>query len=145
MGEAPRNLEFKQFNGVRELLDWLDNEISNTKAVLGDLLRIVEEDKAKAEIVTRLESLLSEISGSKPAGLREAQLELGGVKVYINPTPKLELDLLIDVLRSIQQKVVQLERVKKSLEPLAKIDVGGIKVSVISENGVPRHVLIKIP
>jgi len=144
MAEAPRDLSYVQFDSVRDMLEYLSNEISKTKTLLGDLLRRVEEDKAKADIMNQIESLLAEVAG-RPARPPEAQLELGGIKIYINPSPKAELDLLLDVLRSVQQRVVQLERAKKSLEPLSKIEGAGIKVTLILENGVPKHVLIKIP
>ncbi len=144
MAEAPRDLTYLQFDSIRDMLDYLSNEISRMKTLLGDLLRIVEEDKAKADIMNQIESLLAEVAG-RPTRAPEAQLELGGIKIYINPSPKAELDLLLDVLRSVQQRVVQLERAKKSLEPLSKIEGAGIKVTLIMESGVPKHVLIKIP
>ncbi len=144
MAEAPRDLTYLQFDSVRDMLDYLSNEIARMKTLLGDLLRIVEEDKAKADIMNQLEQVFSELA-NRPIRPQEAEFELGGIRVIVNPTPKSELDILLDVLRSVQQKVVHLERAKKSLEPLSKIEAVGIKVTLIMEGGVPRHVLIKIP
>jgi hypothetical protein len=132
-----------RFSAVKELFEYLDREINNNKKVLADLLREVEKVKVAADASAKLEEVLKELGGGAPPSAA-AELDLDGVKVYINPSPRLELQVLVDAIRGMQQKILQLEKTRKSLEPLSKLEGLNATISVIFEDGNLKTIVVKL-
>jgi len=88
----------------------------------------------------KLENLLSAAGGG--AKLGGTEIQLGQAKAVINPTPRQEFEILVDVVRSLQSKIIALERARKDLDPLARIGDIEITLEVIYENGIPARILI---
>jgi len=141
----PPAVELVQFNGISEFNKFLDDEISRLRSQLGEFLRRLEAAKAKAEIMAKVESFLAELAkGQGGGGSQGRELQLGPVTVIINPTPKQELDALVATARSLQERIVTLERIKKGLEPLQKMPAVDVKVEVLMENKIPTRVFLHI-
>ena len=141
----PPAVELVQFNGISEFNKFLDDEISRLRSQLGEFLRRLEAAKAKAEIMAKIESFLAELAKGQGGGEAQGrELQLGPVSVIINPTPKQELDALVATARSLQERIVTLERIKKGLEPLQKMPAVDVKVEVLMENKIPTRVFLHI-
>ncbi|MCE4602878.1 MAG: hypothetical protein F7C08_01190 [Desulfurococcales archaeon] len=138
----PPTGEVKLFDSPRELFQYLDEEISRLRATLGELLRRLETAKAKAEMMTKLESILRQLSSQ--SGLSGTVLNLDTVNVYINPNPKQEYDVLVDLIRRMQDRIVYLERIRKTLEPLTGLGDVNISLEVVMINGVPKNIIVKM-
>ena len=138
----PPTGEVREFESPRELFQFLDEEISRLRASLGELLRRLEAAKAKAEMMTKLESILRQLSGQ--GGLGGTVLTMDNVNVYINPDPKQEYDVLVDLIRRMQDRIVYLERVRKGLEPLSGLGDVNITLEVVLINGVPKNIIVKM-
>ena len=139
-GGQAKSVDIKRYTTVSDFLKELDAEITRLKGELGDLLRRLENAKAKAEVMMKLENLLSAAGGGTKLGGTEIQL--GQSKAVINPTPRQEFEILVDVVRSLQSKIIALERARKDLDPLARIGDIEITLEVIYENGIPARILI---
>ncbi|MCE4624669.1 MAG: hypothetical protein F7C35_02235 [Desulfurococcales archaeon] len=139
-GGQAKSIDIKRYSRVSDFLKDLDAEITRLKGELGDLLRRLENAKAKAEVMVKLENLLSAAAGG--AKLGGTEITLGQAKAVINPTPKQEFDILVDVVRSLQGKIIALERSRKDLDPLARIGDIELTLEVIYENGIPSRILI---
>ncbi len=139
-GGQAKSVDIKRYSSVSEFMKDLDAEITRLKGELGDLLRRLESAKAKAEVMVKLENLLSAAGGGAKLGGTEVQL--GQAKAIINPSPKQEFDILVDVVRSLQGKIIALERSRKDLDPLTRIGDLEITLEVIFENGIPAKLLI---
>jgi len=138
-GGQAKSVDIKRYTTVSDFLKDLDAEITRLKGELGDLLRRLENAKAKAEVMMKLENLLSAAGGAKLGG---TEIQLGQAKAIINPTPRQEFEILVDVVRSLQSKIIALERARKDLDPLAKIGDIELTLEVIYENGIPSRILI---
>ncbi len=137
------------FNSISEFNNYLDGEINKLKSQLGEYLRRLEAVKAKAETLVRFESLLAELakaakSEGKGLGLEEREFTLGTTKIVVNPSPKQELEALVAIVRSLQERIMLLEKIKKNLEQLAKIQDIEIKLDVLFENTIPVKIFIKM-
>ena len=139
-GGQAKSVDIKRYTSVSEFMKDLEAEITRLKGELGDLLRRLESAKAKAEVMVKLESLLSAAGGGTKLGGTEVQL--GQARAIINPSPKQEFDILVDVVRSLQSKIIALERSRKDLDPLTRIGDLEITLEVIFENGIPSKLLI---
>ncbi len=140
--DQPKLLDVKRYSSVGDFLKELDAEITRLKGELGELLRRLDSAKAKAEVLVKLENLLSSTTGGGKLGGTE--IPLGQAKAIINPTPKQEFDILVDIVRSLQNRIVALERVRKDMEPLVKLGDLDLTLEVIYENGIPSKILVKM-
>ncbi|MCE4617740.1 MAG: hypothetical protein F7C32_04065 [Desulfurococcales archaeon] len=141
----PDVIEITQFDNVSNLLQYLDAKISELRTQLGDYLRKLENMKVKAETMLKFESLLGELAkGAGGASTSGKELELGQVKVLINPSPKQELELMIDVVRSLQDRIVTLEKIRKNIEPLSKLSDIDLSLEVIFRNSIPSQIIIRM-
>lgn len=141
--EAAQSVTILKFNNVKDLFEYMDREIAESKKLLGDMLREVEKIRVAADLSSKLEELLKDLGG---AGMPQAaaELELDGVKVYVNPTPRLELQVLVDAIKGMQERILQLERARKSLEPLSKLEGVNASINVILEGGNVKTIIIKV-
>ncbi|MCE4598878.1 MAG: hypothetical protein F7C81_01605 [Desulfurococcales archaeon] len=140
--DVPPQVEIREFTNLKSLFQYIDEEIARFRAELGELLRRLEEAKAKAEMMEKLERIVKELAGRESIG--GATIDLGGVLVYVNPTPKQEFDIFVEAIRNMQDRIVHLERIKKNIEPLTKMGDIEFKMEVILRNGVPHAIVLKM-
>ncbi len=141
----PPVVDLVTFNNVADFTKFIDDEISNLRSQLGEFLRRLEAAKARADIMTKIESFLAELARGQGGGEAQGrQLQLGPVNVIVNPTPKQELDALVAAARSLQERIVVLERIKKSIEPLQKMPAVDVKIEVLMENRIPTKIFLHI-
>ena len=138
----PPSVEVKEFGSPKELFAYLDEEIARLRASLGEYLRRLEAVKTKAEMLGRLENIIKQIQGGG-GGIGGTVLNLDGVDVAINPTPKQEFDFMVEVIKHLQDRIVYLEKVRKGLEPLLGLGDVNITIEAVMANGVPKSLLIK--
>lgn len=142
MADEGKLIEMVTYNSVSDFFKDLDAKLVEMRSKLGELLRRLEGAKAKAEVLVRLESLLAETSGGAKIGGTE--ISLGAAKAVVNPTPKQEFDILVDVVRSLQNRIVAMERVRKEVEPISKLGDLELQLEVVYENGLPTRILIRM-
>ncbi len=142
MADQGKLVDIVKYSSVSDFFKDLDTKIVELRSQLGELLRRLENAKAKAEVLIKLESLLAEAAGG--AKLGGTEISLGTAKAIINPTPKQEFDLLVDVVRSIQNRIVALERIRKDVEPLSRLGDLDLTLEVVYENGLPTKILVKM-
>jgi len=138
----PPSVEVKEFGSPKELFAYLDEEIARLRASLGEYLRRLEAVKTKAEMLGKLENIIKQIQGGG-GGIGGTVLNLDGVDVAINPTPKQEFDFMVEVIKHLQDRIVYLEKVRKGLEPLLGLGDVNITIEAVMANGVPKSLLIK--
>ena len=141
----PPVIELVPFNSIADFNKFLDEEISRLRSQLGEFLRRLEAAKARAEIMAKIESFLAELAREQAgAEAQGRQLQLGPVSVVVNPTPKQELDALVATARSLQERIVTLEKIKKGIEPLQKMPSVEVKIEVLMENRIPTKIYLHI-
>jgi len=135
-------VEIRDFDNIKDLIASMEEEIAKLRAVLGDLLRRLEAAKSKAETMIRLEKLITQLGTRGSTGYSE--VTLGSVKILVNPTPRQEFDILVSVVRRLQDRLDYLEKLRKDLEPLKNLEEANVPVQVIMVNGIPESIFIKI-
>lgn len=137
-------MELRSYDSLEEFVKSVDNELGKLKALLGDYLRRMEMVKGKAESLIRLGELLGKMAGRETLGLESQEIELGGLKVSINPTPKQELDVLVEVVKDLQDRISSLERIRKSLNVFEELGGVSLGVEVLYRDGVPVRMFLKL-
>lgn len=134
--------EIKEFSSLTELFKYLDTQIDELRRKLGELLRVIEEVRIKAEQERKLKSLLSKVAGTSVES-QATVVELKNLKLLINPNAESEMSLLEQLAETINNKMMLLQSIRRDLEVLRGEDIiASIRVVII--DGIPRGVILKL-
>lgn len=131
-----------KFKNTLELLKYLDDEISKLRSEIKELESRIQDLKARVEAIKRVEDVLKELIPSYSS--REQVLQVGGVRVLLNPQLGEELGELLQLKESTMTRLRVLEGVREALNPLARIGEFNIEIEVIEDGGIPRALIIRI-
>lgn len=134
----------REFSSFAEIIRFVDENINSLKQVLAENLRKLEDARVKAEQYKRLQETLKGLIGEVPsASTKEVDLKEAGAKLYVNPDPITELRFVEEAIEKINATILQLQALKKSLEPWASVEVPG-KITVVIRAGVPTVFMLKL-
>jgi len=134
--------EIKEFSSLTELFKYLDTQIDELRRKLGELLRVIEEVRIKAEQERKLKSLLSKVTGTSVES-QSTVVELKNLKLLINPNAESEMSLLEQLAETINNKMMLLQSIRRDLEVLRGEDIIA-SIRVIMIDGIPRGVILKL-
>jgi hypothetical protein len=135
----------KEYGSAVEIAEKIDNEIAETKSALGDYLRRLDNVRAVAEKSKRLHDVVAKVAGKKQVAESAEQIEVNGLEIVLDATPLNELTAIESVVRSHQQRLMDLQKAKEALAPLDKFgDTEGIRYLVLEKEGIPEQILLKI-
>ena len=132
----------REYSSVSEFIKSIDDELNDLRKVLGELLRRLEELRVKAEQEKKLKELLAKLGGGAPPAQSNV-IELKNVRLMLNPSPEQEVSALEQAIESINNKVVQLQAIRKDLEVLSGSSLE-IKVQAIYFDGLPKIVILRM-
>ncbi len=141
--------EVREFSSLSEFIKFVDEKLSEYRRMLGELLRTLEDVRARAEQSTKLKNLLARLraASGEAGGGGEVQpspvIDLRGFKVAFNPTAEVELEFLEQLVESINEKISRLQTIRKELEALGGEDIEATIRAVIIDD-VPRAIMIKV-
>ncbi len=135
----------KEYTSAMEIAEKIDQEIADAKSALGDYLRRLDAVRAVAEKSKRLHDIVAKVAGRKQQKESPEQIEVNGLEIVLDATPLNELTAIESVVRSHQQRLVDLQKAKEALEPLDQFgDTEGIRYLVLEKEGIPEQILLKI-
>ncbi|BEP17673.1 hypothetical protein PYJP_10250 [Pyrofollis japonicus] len=135
----------KEFSSAQELLRFIDLQLTDLRKTLGELLRIIEELRAKSELDKKIRELVMRLGAKRESVQSERQdiIKLEeGMELIINPPPSVELRYLEDLAESINKKIAKLQTARKGVEKLAEIGLEA-KLEVILVDDVPTSIIIR--
>ncbi|RLG86281.1 MAG: hypothetical protein DRO39_03580 [Thermoprotei archaeon] len=135
--------EMREFSSLSDFIKFVDGELAELRRSLGELLRVLEDVRAKAEQDKKLRELLSKLTGASGAQPSPPVVDLRGLKVAINPSAEVELGLLEQLVEALNTKITQLQAIRKEIEVLGGTDIEA-SVKAIIIDGVPRALIIKV-
>lgn len=141
-GVSYMSTEIKEFSSLTELFKYLDTQIDELRRKLGELLRVIEEVRIKAEQERKLKSLLSKVTGTSVES-QSTVVELKNLKLLINPNAESEMSLLEQLAETINNKMMLLQSIRRDLEVLRGEDIIA-SIRVIMIDGIPRGVILKL-
>jgi hypothetical protein len=135
----------KEYGSAVEIAEKIDDEIAAAKSALGDCLRRLDNVRAVAEKSKRLRDIVSKVAGKKQVAESAEQIEVNGLEIVLDATPLNELTAIESVVRSHQQRLMDLQKAKEALAPLDQFgDTEGIRYLVLEKEGIPEQILLKI-
>ena len=133
----------REFNSIGEFIKSVDDELSEMRRKLGELLRRLEELRVKVEQERKIKSILSKLGAAASANTQSNVVELKTIKLIMNPTAEQEVSALEQVVEMLNNKITQLQAIKKDLDVLGGMDIE-VKLTALYIDGLPKNILIRI-
>ena len=139
-------IEVVNVEDLSEIIKMVDEEIARCKSQLGEYLRRFDEVRISAEKVKKLQEILGRALGRKPGEESGRVVNLGDVSFIIDYRADEELEVLEEVVRYYQNRVLKLQKVREQLKMFENLgeEGAGIKAIVLTNDGIPVRVLLKL-
>lgn len=138
------SLIIREFSSFSEVIKFIDETVNGLKAILGENLRKLEDARVRAEQYKRLQETLRALIGDVVSqSAKEVELKEVGAKIFVNPDPLTELKYIEEAIEKINNVILQLQALRKSLEPWTKAEIPS-RISVVIKEGVPTVFMIKL-
>ena len=137
--------KIKEYTSAQAIAESLDKELSETKSVLGEYLRRLDEIRTLAEKSKKVRDVVMKLAGKKPTTDNPGELTIGTLNIILDANPFHELTAIESVVRSHQERLLILQKVREALKWLDQLgDTEGLKYLVLEDEGIPERILFKI-
>lgn len=138
-------VEIKEYNSAEEIAENLEKQISDTKGVLGEYLRQLDNIRALAERSKRVREAVMKLAGKKAVSESLGEITVGNLNIVLEASSFHELTAIEEVVKSHQEKLMVLQKTREALKWLNQLgDTEGLKYIVVENDGVPERILFKL-
>lgn len=138
-------VQIKEYSSAEEIAETLEKEISETKSILGEYLRRLDDIRALAEKSKKIREVVMKLAGKKAATESLGEIPVGNLSIILDANPFHELTAIEEVVRSHQERLLLLQKSREALKWLDQVgDTEGLKYMVVERDGVPERILFKI-
>jgi hypothetical protein len=137
-------VKIKEYGSAKEIAETLDKEIAETKSALGEYLRRLDNIRALAEKSKKIREVVMKLAGKKNPNDNPGEITVGTLNIVLDANPFHELTAIESVVRSHQDRLITLQKVREALKWLDQLgDAEGMKYLVVENEGVPERILFK--
>jgi hypothetical protein len=137
--------QIKEYTSAQAIADGLDKQLSETKSVLGEYLRKLDEIRTLAEKSKKVREVVMKLAGKKAPTENTSEITVGTLNIILDASPFHELVAIESVVRSHQERLLVLQKVREALKWLDQLgDTEGLKYLVVEDEGIPERILFKI-
>jgi hypothetical protein len=138
-------VELKEYQSANEIAKALDTEITQTKSMLGEYLRRLDEIRSLAERSKKVRDVVYKLAGKKAAQGSLGEITIGDLNFVLDANPFHELTAIEEAVRSQQNRLLVLQKAREALKWVDQIeDTEGLKYLVLENDGMPERILLKI-
>jgi len=139
-------MAIKDYSSFSQLSENINREISRTKSKLGEYLLQIDNKTVLAEKSQRILNMVSKMTGKQQSNENQNELSINGLQVVLDATPRHELEVLENVVKSQQDRLLHLQKTKKAIKELDQLgEIQGINFFVVEKHGIPEKILLTIP
>jgi hypothetical protein len=137
--------QIKEYTSAQAIAESLDKELSETKSILGEHLRKLDEIRTLAEKSKKVREIVLKLAGKKAPTENSNEITVGTLNIVLDANPFHELAAIESVVRSHQERLLVLQKVREALKWLDQLgDTEGLKYLVVEDDGIPERILFKI-
>ncbi len=137
--------QIKEYTSAQAIAEALDKQLAETKSVLGEYLRKLDEIRTLAEKSKKIRDTVLKLAGKKSQNDNPSEITVGTLNIVLDATPFHELSAIESVVRSHQERLLVLQKVREALKWLDQLgDTEGLKYLVLEDEGIPERILFKI-
>jgi hypothetical protein len=139
-------VQIKEYTSAQAIADSLDKDLSETKSLLGEYLRRLDEIRTLAEKSKKVREVIMKLAGKKTgASDTPGEITVGTLNIVLDANAFHELTAIESVVRSHQERLLVLQKVRDALKWLDQLgDTEGLKYLVLEDEGIPERILFKI-
>lgn len=138
-------VELKEYDSASEVAKHIEDQISESKSLLGDYLRRLDDIRGLAERSKKIRDVVFKLAGKKVSQESLGEISVGGLSVILDANPFHELTAIEAVVRSQQERLLVLQKAREALKWVDQIgDTEGLKYVVLENDGVPERILFKV-
>jgi len=137
--------QIKEYTSAQAIAENLDKELSETKSVLGEHLRKLDEIRTLAEKSKKVREVVLKLAGKKSSMENSSEITVGTLNIILDANPFHELTAIELVVRSFQERLLVLQQTREALKWLDQLgDTEGLKYLVVEDEGIPTRILFKL-
>jgi hypothetical protein len=137
--------QIKEYTSAQAIAENLDKELSETKSVLGEHLRKLDEIRTLAEKSKKVREVVLKLAGKKSSAENSSEITVGTLNIILDANPFHELTAIELVVRSFQERLLVLQKTREALKWLDQLgDTEGLKYLVVEDEGIPTRILFKL-
>ena len=137
--------QIKEYNSAQAIAEALETQLSETKSVLGEYLRRLDEIRTLAEKSKKVREVVMKLAGKKPSAENPSEVTVGTLNIILDANAFHELTAIEAVVRSHQERLLVLQKVREALKWLDQLgDTEGLRYLVLEDEGIPERILFKI-
>jgi hypothetical protein len=137
--------QIKEYTSAQAIAEALDKQLSETKSILGEYLRKLDEIRTLAEKSKKVREVVMKLAGKKAPTESQNEITVGTLNIILDASAFHELTAIESVVRSHQERLLVLQKVREALKWLDQLgDTEGLKYLVVEDDGVPERILFKI-
>lgn len=138
-------VEIKEYNSAEDIAETLEKKISDTKSVLGEYLRRLDDIRTLAEKSKRVREVVMKLAGKKAVSQSLGEITVGTLNIVLDASSFHELIAVEQVVRSHQERLMVLQKTREALKWLNQLgDTEGLTYIVVENDGVPERILFKL-
>jgi hypothetical protein len=139
-------VQLKEYTSAQAIADALDKDLSETKSLLGEYLRSLDEIRTLAEKSKKVREVIMKLAGKKTSTTdTPGEITVGTLNIILDANATHELTAIEAVVRSHQERLSALQKVRDALKWLDQLgDTEGLKYLVLEDEGIPKRILFKI-
>jgi hypothetical protein len=139
------DLEIMVFNGVKELLNYVNNQISDLERRIKEIEGMMGDLKVKADKYMALMQMIEEIVGKGQQLPLSAAIELTGLKIIFDPRPIDEYEALDESRKAMVDRLSALTKVRDILDVITKKlgDKAEVPILVELKMGIPVKIIFR--
>jgi hypothetical protein len=137
--------QIREYTSAQAIAEGLDKELSETKSVLGEYLRRLDDIRTLAEKSRKVREVVMKLVGKKVSVENPSEITVGTLNIILDANAFHELTAIEAVVRSYQERLLVLQKVREALKWLDQLgDTEGLKYLVLEDEGIPQRILFKI-
>jgi len=137
--------QIKEYTSAQAIAEALDKQLAETKSILGEYLRRLDDIRNLAEKSKKIRDTVLKLAGKKASNDNPSEITVGPLSIILDATPFHELSAIESVVRSHQERLLVLQKVREALKWLDQLgDTEGLKYLVLEDEGIPERILFKI-
>jgi hypothetical protein len=139
-------VQLKEYTSAQAIANDLDKDLSETKSLLGEYLRRLDEIRTLAEKSKKVREVIMKLAGKKTnTAENPGEITVGTLNIILDANAFHELTAIESVVRSHQERLLVLQKVRDALKWLDQLgDTEGLKYLVLEDEGIPQRILFKI-
>ncbi|HEX7482426.1 MAG TPA: hypothetical protein VF350_03045 [Candidatus Bathyarchaeia archaeon] len=137
--------QIKEYTSAQAIAEAMDKQLSETKSILGEYLRKLDEIRTLAEKSKKVREVVMKLAGKKAPTENQSEITVGTLNIVLDANAYHELTAIESVVRSHQERLLVLQKVREALKWLDQLgDTEGLKYLVVEDEGIPERILFKI-